>query len=87
MTPRQLAPLTLHWNPGRAHTMAVARFVYRALAAGLPPGWYSQRDHLRHTVPGENQPAPPSPHRHEAAERSGELTPWRNERALGWRFL
>jgi hypothetical protein len=57
VTPRQFAPLAPQWNPGRARTMAEARFVYRALAAGLPPGWYSQCHHLGHAVPGENRPA------------------------------
>jgi len=65
VAPRQLVPFTLQWNPGRAHTMAVARFVHCALAADLPPGWYTQPDHLYHTAPDEN-PADthPSPQRH-----------------------
>jgi DNA-binding transcriptional LysR family regulator len=48
VTPRQLVPFTLQWNPSRAHTMAVARFVRFALAADLPPGWHTQPGHLRH---------------------------------------
>jgi DNA-binding transcriptional LysR family regulator len=48
VAPRQLVPFTLQWNPSRAHTMAVARFVRCALAADLPPGWHTQPDHLRH---------------------------------------
>ena len=39
---------TLQWNPNRAHTMAVARFVHAALTAELPPGWHTQPDHLHH---------------------------------------
>ena len=38
----------LQWNPSRAHTTAVARFVHAALTAHLPPGWHTQPDHLRH---------------------------------------
>ena len=44
----QLVPFTLQWNPNRAHTTAVARFVHAALIAELPPGWRTQPDHLRH---------------------------------------
>jgi DNA-binding transcriptional LysR family regulator len=65
VAPRQLVPFTLQWNPSRAHTMAVARFVRCALAADLPPGWYTQPDHLHHTEPDENPADPhPSPQRH-----------------------
>ena len=32
----------------RAHTAAVARFVYAALTADLPPGWRTQPGHLHH---------------------------------------
>ena len=46
--PAQLVPFTLQWNPSRAHTTAVARFVRAALTAELPPGWHTQPDHLRH---------------------------------------
>ena len=67
--------------------MAVARFVYRALAAGLPPAGIASAITCITPDQARTQPTPPSPHRHEAAERSGELAPWRNERALGWRFL
>jgi DNA-binding transcriptional LysR family regulator len=56
---RQLVPFTLQWNPSRAHTMAVARFVHCALAADLPPGWHTQPDHLHHTEPNED---PDDPH-------------------------
>jgi len=44
----QLVPFTLQWNPTRAHSTAVARFVHAALTAELPPGWRTQPDHLRH---------------------------------------
>ena len=43
-----LVPFTLQWNPGRAHTTAVARFVHAALTVALPPGWQTQPDHLQH---------------------------------------
>ena len=46
--PGQLVPFTLQWNPGRAHTMAVARFVHAALTAQLPPGWRTLPGHLHH---------------------------------------
>ena len=49
VAPRHLVPFTLQWNPGKAQTIAVARFVHCALAADLPPGWLTQPDHLRHT--------------------------------------
>jgi DNA-binding transcriptional LysR family regulator len=39
--PQQLVPFTLQWNPSRASTTAVARFVEAALSAELPPGWQS----------------------------------------------
>ncbi len=44
----QLVPFTLQWNPNRAHTAAVARFVHAALTADLPPGWRTQPGHLHH---------------------------------------
>jgi len=58
VAPRQLVPFTLQWNPSRAHTMAVARFVHCALAADLPPGWHTQPDHLHHTEPNEDPDGP-----------------------------
>ena len=67
VAPRQLVPFTLQWNPSRAHTMAVARFVHCALAADLPPGWHTQPDHLHHAAPDD---AHPSPQRDSAAERA-----------------
>jgi len=51
VTPRQLVPFTLQWNPSQAHTPAVARFVRLVLTADLPPGWHTQPDHLRHIEP------------------------------------
>jgi DNA-binding transcriptional LysR family regulator len=53
VAPRQLVPFTLQWNPSRAHTMAVARFVHFALSVDLPPGWLTQPDHLGHTERAE----------------------------------
>jgi DNA-binding transcriptional LysR family regulator len=47
--PIQLVPFTLQWNPSRAHTTAVARFVHHALTADPPSGWRTQPDHLHHT--------------------------------------
>ena len=46
--PVQLVPFTLQWNPGRAQTTAVARFVHAALTAELPDGWRTLPDHLQH---------------------------------------
>lgn len=46
--PPLLVPFTLQWNPSRAHTTAVARFVHAALTSALPPGWQTQPDHLHH---------------------------------------
>jgi DNA-binding transcriptional LysR family regulator len=45
--PAQLVPYTLLWNPDRAPTTAVARFVHTALTADPPPGWLTQPGHLR----------------------------------------
>ena len=58
VAPRQLVPFTLQWDPSRAHTIAVARFVHCALAADLPPGWHTQPDHLHHTEPDEDRTDP-----------------------------
>ena len=46
--PEQVVPYTLQWNPSRAHTMAVARFVHVTLSAELPDGWRTLPDHMRH---------------------------------------
>lgn len=48
VSPEQLVPYTLQWNPDRAQTAAVARFVRLALTSDVPPGWRSQSGHLRH---------------------------------------
>jgi DNA-binding transcriptional LysR family regulator len=61
VAPRQLVPFTLQWNPSRAHTAAVARFVRCALAGDLPPGWHTQPDHLHHTSPDEDPRDPRRP--------------------------
>jgi len=58
VAPRQLVPFTLQWNPTRAHTMAVARFVHCVLAADLPPGWHTQPDHLHHSEQDEDRDTP-----------------------------
>jgi DNA-binding transcriptional LysR family regulator len=65
VAPRQLVSFTLQWNPSRAHTMAVARFVHCALAADLPPGWHTQPDHLHHAEQDQHpRRPPPQPQRH-----------------------
>jgi DNA-binding transcriptional LysR family regulator len=46
--PPRLVPFVLRWNPDRAHTMAVARFVHTALTSDVPSGWQTQPGHLRH---------------------------------------
>ena len=62
VAPCQLVPFTLQWNPSRAHTQAVARFVRFALTADLPPGWHTQPDHLHHIEQDENpDDRPPRP--------------------------
>lgn len=48
VAPTQLVPFTLQWNPDRAQTGAIARFVHLALTASPPPGWLTQPGHLRH---------------------------------------
>lgn len=47
-SPARLVPFTLQWNPNRAHTMAVARFVTPRSPPNCPPGWHTQPDHLHH---------------------------------------
>jgi hypothetical protein len=42
VSPGQLVPFTLQWNPNRAHSMAAAKFVHTALTAEPPPGWRTQ---------------------------------------------
>ncbi|TPG36418.1 LysR family transcriptional regulator [Mycolicibacterium hodleri] len=51
VAPAHLVPYTLQWNPDRAQTAAVARFVHLALTVDPPPGWLTQPGHLRHDVP------------------------------------
>jgi DNA-binding transcriptional LysR family regulator len=48
VSPAQVVPYTLQWNPARAATPAVGRFVHSALSVDVPPGWSIQRDHLRY---------------------------------------
>lgn len=54
--PRHLVPFTLQWNPDRAQTTAVARFVHTALTADPPPGWLTQPGHLRHQATAVGKP-------------------------------
>lgn len=42
-------PYTLQWNPERAQTAAVGRFVKLALTAAVPSGWRMEPGHLRFT--------------------------------------
>ena len=46
--PMTLMPHKLQWNPERAQTAAVARFLHLALTVDVPPGWFTQPGHLRH---------------------------------------
>jgi DNA-binding transcriptional LysR family regulator len=48
VTPPLLVPFVLQWNPDRAQTPAVARFVHAALAVEPPRGWHTQPGHLHH---------------------------------------
>jgi DNA-binding transcriptional LysR family regulator len=48
VSPMTLMPHKLQWNPERAQTAAVARFVHLALTVDVPPGWFTQPGHLRH---------------------------------------
>lgn len=58
-------PYTLQWNPQRAQTVAVARFVHFALTALPPGGWTTQPGHLRHGAD-----ATMAPHADSAEHRS-----------------
>jgi DNA-binding transcriptional LysR family regulator len=49
VAPLQLVPFVLKWNPDRAQTPAVARFVTTALSVEPPPGWHTQPGHLHHS--------------------------------------
>jgi DNA-binding transcriptional LysR family regulator len=51
LQPEVLVPYTLQWNPDRAQTPAVARFVHTALTVDPPAGWSRQPGHLRHATP------------------------------------
>ncbi|UMB69572.1 LysR family transcriptional regulator [Mycobacterium paraterrae] len=51
VTPALVLPYTLQWNPARAATPAVGRFVHLALSVDVPSGWVTQPDHLRHRDP------------------------------------
>jgi DNA-binding transcriptional LysR family regulator len=53
VAPAQAVPYTLQWNPARAATPAVGRFVHLALSVDVPAGWVTQHDHLRHRHAGE----------------------------------
>ena len=46
--PVTLMPHKLQWNPDRAQTAAVARFVHLALTVDVPAGWHTLPAHLRH---------------------------------------
>jgi DNA-binding transcriptional LysR family regulator len=48
ITPTVVIPYTLQWNPDRATTAAVGRFVQLALTAAVPAGWVPERDHLHY---------------------------------------
>ena len=48
VTPLQLVPFVPQWNPDRAQTPAVARFVTTALSVEPPPGWRTRPGHLNH---------------------------------------
>lgn len=47
VAPTQFIPYMLQWNPDRASTEAVPRFVQLALAVDPPIGWAAQPDHLQ----------------------------------------
>jgi DNA-binding transcriptional LysR family regulator len=51
VAPSTLMPHRLQWNPDRAQTAAVARFVHLALTVDVPPGWHTLPAHLRHDAP------------------------------------
>jgi DNA-binding transcriptional LysR family regulator len=48
LSPLTLMPHKLQWNPDRAQTAAVARFVHLALTTDVPAGWHTLPAHLRH---------------------------------------
>ena len=59
ISPPQLVPYTLQWNPDRAPTAAVARFVHLVLTLDPPAGWFTQPSHLRHDDPAHRAPRIP----------------------------
>lgn len=48
VTPSQVVPYVLRWNPERASIPAVSRFVQTAVTADVPPNWVTLPDHARH---------------------------------------
>ncbi|OBK65574.1 LysR family transcriptional regulator [Mycobacterium sp. 1165178.9] len=48
VAPTQLIPYMLQWDPDRASTEAVSRFVQLALTVDVPTGWVTQPDHLQY---------------------------------------
>lgn len=50
LVPALTVPYTLQWQPERAQTAAVARFVRLALTHDVPPGWQLEPGHLRHPI-------------------------------------
>lgn len=46
--PPMLVPYTLQWNPDRATTAAIAKFVHLTLACAPPTGWSTRPGHLKH---------------------------------------
>jgi DNA-binding transcriptional LysR family regulator len=48
VVPTQPVPYALQWNPDRASSTAVSRFVELALNTDVPRGWATQRDHSRY---------------------------------------
>jgi DNA-binding transcriptional LysR family regulator len=51
LSPVTLMPHKLQWNPDRAQTADVARFVHLALTVDVPTGWHTLPAHLRHDAP------------------------------------
>jgi len=54
--PPNCSTTKLQWNPDRAKTAAIARFVHLALSVDVPPGWMTQPGHLRHDQPSSVEP-------------------------------
>lgn len=48
VTPPASVPYTLRWNPDRATSAAVAKFVHLALTCAPPAGWTTRAGHLEH---------------------------------------